>query len=65
MIDMESGLDGLESFSLTDLRRRTGDVFNAADEHPVLITKRGDPAFILMSHRHFNLMSGQKIGGQK
>ncbi|MEM8626787.1 MAG: type II toxin-antitoxin system Phd/YefM family antitoxin [Pseudomonadota bacterium] len=44
--------------TITTLRRKTGALLKLAQEHPILITRYGKPAFVLMSVEHYERLSG-------
>ena len=43
--------------TITTLRRKTGALLKMAQEHPILITRYGKPAFVLMSVEHYERLS--------
>jgi len=43
-------------FSTTQLRRRTKEILEAAQNAPVMITRYGKPHFVVMSSEHFEEM---------
>lgn len=45
-----------KEFSIADLMRHTGDVLDDAVKHPVTITKRNKPKFVLMSVERYEQM---------
>lgn len=49
----------ITTISTTALRRNTRAVLKLADKEPILITRYGEPTFVLMSAGEF-----ERIGGQ-
>jgi len=47
--------------TITTLRRKTDALLKMAQEHPILITRYGKPAFVLMSAEHYErLFDGRR-----
>ncbi|WP_299555650.1 type II toxin-antitoxin system prevent-host-death family antitoxin [uncultured Tateyamaria sp.] len=47
----------MRTATVSMLRRRTKELLKLAAEHPILITRYGKPAFVLMSVDHYNRIS--------
>jgi len=45
------------SVTITMLRRKTGAIIDLAETRPVLITRYGKPAFVLMPVDHYEYIS--------
>jgi prevent-host-death family protein len=42
--------------TITTLRRKTDALLKMAQKHPILMTRYGKPAFVLMSVQHYELL---------
>lgn len=52
----------MATISSRELNQDIGAAKRAAAVSPVVITDRGKPAFVLMTHEEFRRMSGEKAG---
>ena len=50
-------MDGMPTATVSTLRRQTQELLKQADAQPILITRYGKPAFVLMSVAHYEALS--------
>jgi prevent-host-death family protein len=50
-------MEGMPTASVTDLRRNTEALLQQAEQTPILITRYGKPAFVLMAAAHYEVLS--------
>lgn len=48
----------MKTFTLSDLKNRTGKIVDAAIREPVSLTKHGAPALVIMSQEEFDRRQG-------
>ncbi len=48
----------MRSFTTADLNKQVGEVTDAAQRAPVVITRRSKPRFVLMSLEHYEALRG-------
>jgi prevent-host-death family protein len=48
----------MRTFSTADLNKQVGEVTDAAQRAPVVITRRSKPRFVLMSLEHYEALRG-------
>ena len=49
--------------TVSTLRRKTQELLKQAEAQPILITRYGKPAFVLMSVAHYNALSKSEKQG--
>lgn len=49
----------MRSFTTADLNKQVGEVTDAAQRAPVIITRRSKPRFVLMSLEHYEALRGR------
>lgn len=50
-------MDDMPTATVSMLRRRTTELLKHAEDQPILITRYGNPAFVLMSVAHYQALS--------
>ena len=55
--------DNMPTASVTNLRKDTEALLQQAEQTPVLITRYGKPAFVLMSAAHYETLSNAERDG--
>jgi prevent-host-death family protein len=56
-------MEGMPTASVTDLRRNTEALLQQAEQTPILITRYGKPAFVLMAAAHYKALSNAERDG--
>lgn len=50
-------VEDMPTATISMLRRKTKELLKRAENHPILITRYGKPAFVLMSAAHYEALS--------
>lgn len=50
-------IEDMPTVTVSDLRRKTRELLKRAENHPILITKYGKPAFVLLSMQRYERLS--------
>lgn len=56
-------MEDMATASVTDLRKNTEELLQLAEQTPVLITRYGKSAFVLMSAAHYEALSNAERDG--
>ena len=56
-------IEDMPTASFTNLRKDTEEFLQRAEQTPVLITRYGKPAFVLMSAAHYETLSNPERDG--
>lgn len=51
-------IEEMQKATVTELRRNTEKLLGEAEQQPILITRHGKPAFVLMSEDHYQALVG-------
>ena len=56
-------IEDMPTASVTDLRKDTEEFLQRAEQTPILITRYGKPAFVLMAAAHYEALSNAERDG--
>lgn len=56
-------MDDMPTATVSTLRRQTQELLKQAEKQPILITRYGKPAFVLMSAAHYEALSKSERHG--
>lgn len=56
-------IEDMPTASVTDLRKDTEALLERAEQQPVVITRYGNPVFVLMSAAHYEALSNAERDG--
>lgn len=51
----------IHTVTISTLRRKTDAVLKMSEERPIMITRYGKPAFVLMSADHYKQITGKAM----